>query len=154
MQAGAAQGAVGVSIASFSENGGPLQNPLSFPMPLNASGNSSSTTSTSGRKLLQQTPYVDSNLQVVCRGCNDTSALQAALTSATPAALFNLYAAANGTPSCQGISELTVWLIIMYSHLAFRCIHTLCMLLPSGTQFTFSQAYKLYCRLLQLCCDR
>ena len=62
-------------------------------MPLNASRNSSS----SGRRLLQQSPYVDANMQVVCQGCKDSSAMQAALTGATPAALLNAYASANGT---------------------------------------------------------
>ena len=75
-----------------------MQSPLSLPMPLNASRNSSSI---SGRRLLQQMPYVDVNAQVVCQGCNDSSALQAALTSATPAALFNSYATANGEHSHQ-----------------------------------------------------
>lgn len=98
VQVGAPQGAVGVTLGSFSENGGPLQSALPFPMPVNASSNSSSN-SVSGRKLLQQAPYVDATMQVVCQGCNDSSPLQAALTSATPAALFNLYAAANGNPA-------------------------------------------------------
>ena len=66
-------------------------------MPLNASTNSSS--SSSGRRLLQQSPYVDATTQVVCQGCKDSSAMQAALTSATPAALLNAYASANGTHS-------------------------------------------------------
>lgn len=97
LQTGAPEGVVAVSIVSYSEDGGAMQSPLSLPMPLNASRNS--TRSSSGRRLLQQVPFADVTAQVVCQGCNDSRAMQAALTSATPAALFNTYTTANGKHS-------------------------------------------------------
>ena len=86
MQTGAAQGAVGVSIASYSENGSALMNPSLFPIPANH-------TSTTGRRSLLQAaagmPYANANVQILCQSCNDTSAMLAALNSSSPSLLFS-----------------------------------------------------------------
>ncbi len=85
MQSGAAQGAVGVSIASYSQNGGTLMNPSLFPIPANH-------TSTTGRRSLLQaaagTAYANANVQILCQSCNDTPAMLAALNSSSPSLLF------------------------------------------------------------------
>lgn len=94
LQTGAPQGAVGVSVTAFSENGGAMQAPSSLPALINTTRSSSS--STAGRRLLQESPYADATLQVLCQGCSDTAPMQAALSTSTPAALFNAYGTANG----------------------------------------------------------
>ena len=91
MQTGAPQGAVGVSIASFAEQGGALQSPMTFPQP------NSSTTASRHRHLLQSAPgsapLVDSQVQILCQGCDDLDALLAALNSSTVSQLFSAYGA-------------------------------------------------------------
>ena len=85
MQTGAAQGAVGVSIASYSENGSALMNPSLFPIPANH------TSSTGRRSLLQAAagmPFANANVQVLCQSCNEPSAMLAALNSSSPSLLF------------------------------------------------------------------
>ncbi|DBA83586.1 TPA: hypothetical protein ACH3X1_006158 [Trebouxia sp. C0004] len=85
LHTGAAQGAVGISITSYSENGGTLMNPSLFPIPANH-------TSTTGRRSLLQAaagmPHADANVQILCQSCNDTSAMLAALNSSGPSLLF------------------------------------------------------------------
>ncbi|DBB08757.1 TPA: hypothetical protein ACH3X3_008192 [Trebouxia sp. C0006] len=85
LHSGAAQGAVGVSIASYSQNGGTLMNPSLLPVPANQ------TSSTGRRSLLQAAagmPYANANVQVLCQSCNDTTAMLAALNSSSPSLLF------------------------------------------------------------------
>ncbi len=85
LQTAALQGAVGVSIASYTENGGALQAPLLFPEP-----NNQTSSSTRRRSLLQATlPYADSNVQILCQSCNDTAAMLADLNTSSPSQLFS-----------------------------------------------------------------
>jgi len=100
MQTGAAQGAVGVSIASYSQNGGTLMNPSLFPVPANQ------TSSTGRRSLLQAaagTPYANANVQILCQSCNDTSAMLTALNSSSPSLLFT----ASGMCSITSLSSIS-----------------------------------------------
>lgn len=91
---------MGVSVASFAENGGALQSPSLFPVPANLT----STTTSSGRRLLQAgTPYVDSHVQVLCQSCNDTSALLAALNGSGPSSLFQASGMCCAMLSCHAI---------------------------------------------------
>ena len=88
LQTAAPQGAVRVTIASYSENGGALQSGLPLPEPYNQ------TTARSGRRrtLLQSgagMPYADANMQILCQGCNNSDAVVAALNGSAPSAIFS-----------------------------------------------------------------
>lgn len=84
----ASQGAVGAAVMSYSENGGAQQNGLRLPEPINQ------TATQSGRRTLLQAsatgnPYVDSTVELLCQGCNNSDAMVAALNSSVPSMLFS-----------------------------------------------------------------
>lgn len=86
MQTAAPQGAIGATILSYSENGGALSSGLPFPDPPNTVSNRTR------RHLLQAasaTTHADSNMQILCQGCGDTSAMFAALNSSEPSQIFS-----------------------------------------------------------------
>ena len=73
---------------SYSENGGAQQNGLRLPEPINQ------TATQSGRRALLQAsatgnPYVDSTVELLCQGCNNSDAMVAALNSSVPSMLFS-----------------------------------------------------------------
>lgn len=83
MQTAAPNGAAAVEVMSYSEGGGASRAPLPFPDPPN--------TAATRRQLRQAAsgdPYADTELQVLCTGGSDTSAMLAALNSSVPSQIL------------------------------------------------------------------
>ena len=86
MQTAVPQGAVGIQLMSYSESGGVMRAPLPFPNPPN-------TVTRGARRQLRQAasgvPYADSELQILCQGTCDTSAMLAELNSSKPSQIIS-----------------------------------------------------------------